>query len=66
MKWTKEKPSKVGEYWYRKSPEHSPYIIEVCGSVSHGKIYYIHGDDNEYFLRALDGEFAGPIPEPKE
>jgi len=60
--WTKEKPVKAGWYWLRGLDEVS--IVQVRMG---GELYVVpSGWDDTYALRNVDGEWAGPIPEPRE
>ena len=60
--WTKDKPTKAGYYWYREA---RTYVVEVC-FVRGERIVYKCGHDCDKDLSELAGEWAGPIPEPRE
>lgn len=52
MTWTTAKPTAAGHYWFREGPDdHDPWIVRVVEWETH----IIAG-----------GEWAGPIPLPKE
>lgn len=58
MKWTSEKPSVPGWYWWRDNIVRVVYI----GEYPPGNLY-IMGYHN---LRVAKGEWAGPLTEPEE
>lgn len=65
MKWTTEKPTAPGWYWYRSIVcEVTRYtrVVEVFpnGKVSDGSLFPMDHVDK------FNGEWAGPIPEPEE
>jgi hypothetical protein len=65
MKWTSEKPTEEGWYWWQNRPFYSPKIIpiyKVSGSLCHGQ----HDGQSPYWIDQMDGQFAGPIPDPEE
>ena len=66
LTWTTEQPTKPGWYWWRDSEASEAQVVRVCVA-----------DDDVLGLRAetvnwdclvceCDGEWAGPIEEPKE
>ena len=62
LKWTKEKPKKDGYYWYTDKIT-MPMIAFVAVSTEAVEFFMFPG---ETWLDALDGKWAGPIPEPME
>lgn len=65
LTWTKVKPTVPGWYWLR-APKHgwrdSVVLLERDGN--DGELYM--PDDDSTFVNEIDGEWAGPIPMPKE
>jgi len=61
MKWTKDKPKVDGYYWYRDKYTAKPKIH----GYSAGIVYPI-GINEEYYVEEFNGEWAGPIPLPRE
>jgi len=60
LKWTKEKPTKDGAYWYRKTAgERMIAFIE-------DEMVTILDFPGEEPLDFFDGEWAGPLPAPME
>jgi hypothetical protein len=68
MRWTTEKPTKFGHYWWRdKSYEHGkPSICRITKMSGKVVCLFADIDETESALEGLDGEWAGPIPEPTE
>ena len=62
LKWMKEKPTQDGYYWYRDKIT-MQMIAFVDASTEAVEFFMFPG---ETWLDALDGEWAGPIPEPTE
>ena len=77
MKWTKEKPTKEGWYWFR----HQIVLPEGCEIVKVYDRFFITGKGKKCVLGSHMGfvledlycdedipyaEWAGPIPEPEE
>ena len=60
LKWTKEKPTKDGWYWFRHKAFNT-YIAKVTcgGTILFGQYFNVKDINN-------DAEWAGPIPEPEE
>jgi hypothetical protein len=57
MTWTTTKPTVPGWYWwrpYRDADENLWRVYRVCAA------------NASYVVATLGGEWAGPIPEPKE
>jgi hypothetical protein len=63
-KWTSKKPAAPGYYWYSGTGAERPGVYEVyeCRSV----LYMQFGNSFSPPVSELSGQFAGPIPEPKE
>ena len=69
MIWTTKKPRKAGWYWYRH--EHVDECIEcvqwkVWSLSKNQKRLAAIGTAGHTFIHTYGGEWAGPIPEPKE
>lgn len=65
LKWTKEKPTICDFYWYRSeggSIEIGIIYEDIMGSLA----IHFAGEKHPHELRFVDGEWAGPIPEPME
>ena len=64
MKWTREKPTKRGHYWFKHDMKQDfPFVFRFVNEHS----YMVGGDvfDEEVFVGY--GMFSdGPIPEPEE
>ncbi len=60
MKWTFEKPTEEGWYWFREDENDNiyPYYIQKRGDA-----LCIRGLG---WLNDFDGQFAGPMPTPEE
>lgn len=54
MTWTATKPTQSGWYWYRRNVWQMIVYLDDTG--------YVYG----FSQQTLHGEWAGPIPEPKE
>jgi len=61
MKWTKERPTQSGYYWYR-SKRVFPQLVEVHGD---GYQRWCSGTGRSRMDR-LTGQWAGPIAPPEE
>ena len=59
MKWTKERPTKTGYYWYFDVAD-----PQIC-FIDDGRVYFT-GDEVSDDVEVLGGEWAGPIPEPED
>lgn len=71
LRWTKEPPKELGRYWWRKAPRERLYIVELFPAEQHINmplvcVRYVGIDDKVHYMATLDGEWAGPIPEPRE
>ena len=67
LKWTKEKPTGQGFYWFRgkwRSEEGDFELGEVV-EVSARLVVYIFHYEGGINIDRLEGEWAGPIEEPK-
>ena len=63
MEWTREKPTKEGNYWYRAPEDDSCVVVVVLdfeNSLCAAAFDFYDTVDS------LDGEWAGPIPYPDE
>lgn len=63
LPWTKEKPTEPGWYWHDKN---MPSIVRVVKPSSGRMFYCVLGYHGQCDVLDDDGEWAGPIPEPKE
>ncbi len=63
MKWTTEKPTAPGWYWYKGAGY--PTILYVYTETFIGSLFV---EDPDYGgpVQGYPGEWAGPIPEPEE
>lgn len=71
MKWTTEKPTKPGWYWWRRYPKKKAYKVEVKRGrgVLRGNQWlevYWEGERVARFDEPVRGEWAGPLDEPEE
>ena len=55
LRWTKEKPTQEGWYWLKEEGRHAVVKMTAGGMISEPYVRHV----NE-----VDGEWAGPIPEP--
>lgn len=62
MTWTDEPPKVPGKYWWR----YTPFDESKVYFVRDGMITYDHERYKETPVDAIDGQWAGPIPEPRE
>lgn len=65
MKWTKEKPTEPGWYWWEEDPEYAPRCVRVLSDKRDGHSIVNMGT---HFRRIdeIPGRFAGPIEEPED
>lgn len=67
--WTKDKPTKLGWYWFRFGTDGFAFVVRVAYWVLGGDTLYVY-DHYGNRLPLSDsywrGLWAGPIPEPKE
>ena len=61
LHWTKEKPVNIGWYWFRAYPNDNPFIVCIKGFSKRGLLLTFR--NKRCFL---EGEWAGPIEEPKD
>ena len=57
LKWTREKPTQEGWYWLKEEGRHAVVKMTAGGMISEPYVRHV----NE-----VDGEWAGPIPEPEK
>lgn len=60
LRWTNERPTKPGWYWYRDarfSDHPRAYYVREDGTIA-------HPDDAEAHVNELSGEWAGPADSP--
>lgn len=65
MKWMKEKPTEPGWYLYRSKESRSICEIHTTYGIP-GLFCSILFGEEAVPLSKVDGEWAGPIPEPEE
>lgn len=58
MKWTAEKPTVSGYYWYRRDELDRPCILEAWCEGNH--VFFV-GNAMAPALDKMDGQFLGPI-----
>jgi hypothetical protein len=65
--WTTNKPTVAGYWWYRLKDkfEESPVLVEGNGSEVEPFIVQ-WGYDEEHLVDEMGGEWAGPLPMPRE
>lgn len=65
LTWTTQKPTVRGWYWFR-APKHGwrDSIVWLERDGNDGELYM--PDDDSTSVNEIDGEWAGPIPTPKE
>jgi hypothetical protein len=67
MNWTTEKPTQVGEYWFRKDGDSHPHPVKIYNA---GVVFYVSPLDDyakaslSVRLEDCSGEFAGPMEPP--
>lgn len=74
MKWTREKPTVPGWYWYREprrvgTDEDPQWLDPECVRVRinpGGAFAGFQGSDSEDFVADCHGEWAGPLSPPEE
>lgn len=66
MKWTHEKPTAPGWYWYKNADDEIPEI--ACVISKGGELYLSFFGEYTFEVELADclGEFAGPIPKPED
>lgn len=67
LEWTEEPPKEVGKYWWRWDPDskYRIYNVRLIPTV-HGLITYDHSAYEAEHVEDIPGQWAGPIPEPRE
>lgn len=67
MRWTKEKPTTLGWYWWRHRsyPNAGRWVAQVW-QYDDGTVQTDSGFGSDVLLSTLDREWAGPIPEPED
>lgn len=64
MKWTTEKPTREGWYWYRPFPDIDPSMAHIVDAYSDG--LFVHGQSVAGYLKDLEGQWSdAPIPQPE-
>ena len=64
MKWTTDKPTVPGWYWWRSDSKRGPIVVNVYRL---SKIWCCSFPDDEPCpVNYAKGEWAGPIAEPEE
>lgn len=63
LQWTKEPPTTPGGYWWREKQEKRPRIVDVGQAAG---MYLAFTPKGLCKVNELDGEWAGPLPEPRE
>ena len=66
LKWTKEKPTEPGIYFYRKNPDALFTAIGVFEDRDKTLCFLMLGSKKQRTIDYVTGEWAGPIPEPME
>ena len=72
LKWTKEKPTESGWYWWRFEKKNVPHMVYVVWEntmrpVENDRLLILYPNSNKEFeVETRGGEWAGPIPEPEE
>lgn len=65
--WTQKKPTKPGWYWYYLVGRHYG-VVQVLANTFNDFLSFKKYDENEHFeifwVRKIDGKWAGPIPKP--
>ena len=67
LTWTDEPPKEVGNYWWRwdAGSKHWIYNVRLIPTI-HGLITYDHSAYDAEHVEDIGGQWAGPIPEPRE
>lgn len=66
MKWTKEKPTKPGWYWFRSETEYGTCTTVLEIRNVQGGLVVVETIAIYPLEEFREGEWAGPIPEPEE
>lgn len=66
--WTNEQPTVPGWYWWRETTNHEPAVLKVYKfwvMPPHGGKYVL-ATTSQHLVEYMNGQWAGPIEEPKE
>jgi len=70
MKWTKEKPTKIGYYWFLSMREtkypQEPEIVEIISLFDKLRVREIAVDDGWLLEKYEEGYWLGPIKMPEK
>jgi hypothetical protein len=70
MKWTTEKPTQDGWYWYRPAPDDNRPLITWIQMVSFPITQTVEAfascEELANFVDYISGEWAGPLEPPEE
>lgn len=66
LTWTIRHPTLPGPYFYRLRPGLWRLAAVVDGDKKEGLVAYLSGSSFLYRLKDLTGEWAGPLPFPKD
>lgn len=67
LRWTSDKPTAPGWYWYRGAHTSNRAEVVSVGEMLQGRplhAWFNETDMENYSVEELDGQFAGPIQEP--
>lgn len=62
--WTDEKPTVEGAYWFREEPEAAKSLVYIVSRRGLPWQEFIEENDGRK-LSEVNGQFAGPIPQPE-
>jgi len=65
MKWTRRKPTKPGNYWFRVSSGSKGAILNLKWMITKPKKELWIANERVWVPMPKVGQWAGPIPEPK-
>jgi hypothetical protein len=65
LRWTTGKPIMEGWYWYRASPKDRAFPIQLLDD-GDGLLYTVISMGLDATIENMEGEFAGPIPQPQQ
>ena len=65
LRWTREKPTGPGIYFYRKNPDALFTVIGVYEERDRTLCFTMLGSKKQRILEYTTGEWAGPIQEPE-
>lgn len=65
LRWTREKPTEQGWYWWRSSSCEEGMPIEVK-ALSLGRLIALLPNENKLLDGLTDGDWAGPLAPPEE